>query len=149
MPIIYVDADACPVKAEVSRVAERFGLTVYMVSNTGTYTGGRPNVFSIMVDDRFDAADDWIVEKAVEGDMVITNDIPLAARVLEKKAYALRPDGRAFTPESIGAALAMREFNAYLRETGENKGHNPSFAAKDRSNFLQALDQWARRHSVH
>ncbi|MBY0355743.1 MAG: YaiI/YqxD family protein [Rickettsiales bacterium] len=145
MPIIYVDADACPVKQEISRVAERFGLTVYMVSNSGTYTAGRANVHSIMVSDGFDAADDWIAEKAAPNDIVITNDIPLAARALEKGAHALAPNGRAFTKESIGTALAMREFNAYLRETGESKGHNASFSKQDRSNFLQALDQLARK----
>jgi uncharacterized protein YaiI (UPF0178 family) len=144
MPIIYVDADACPVKQEISRVAERFALTVYMVSNSGTYTAGRPNVHSIMVSDGFDAADDWIAGKAAPGDIVITSDIPLAARVLEKGAYALAPNGRPFTKESIGTALAMREFNAYLREFGESKGHNASFTKQDRSQFLQSLDQLAR-----
>jgi uncharacterized protein YaiI (UPF0178 family) len=145
MPILYVDADACPVKQEIIRVAERFDLRVYMVSNSGTYTAGRPNVHSIMVSDGFDAADDWIVEKAQPGDIIITSDIPLAARVLEKQADALAPNGRIFTKESIGAALAMREFNAYLREAGESKGYNVPFTRQDRSNFLHAVDQLIRK----
>jgi uncharacterized protein YaiI (UPF0178 family) len=145
MPILYVDADACPVKQEISRVAERFSLTVYMVSNSGTYTAGHAHVHSIMVSDGFDAADHWIAEKVQPGDIVITSDIPLAARVLEKQAHALAPTDRAFTKESIGATLAMREFNAYLRESGESKGYNAPFTKQDRSNFLQALDQLIRK----
>jgi len=140
MPYIFVDADACPVKDEVARVASRYSLQVYMVSNQGMRPSFGPHVRSIIVGAEFDAADHWIAQHINTGDIVITADIQLAARCLKKAAIALGPTGQSFTSENIGSALAMRELNAYLREAGEIKGYNPSFSKKDRSQFLQSLD---------
>ena len=137
---IFVDGDSCPVKEEAVRVAARYGLQVFMVSNRGLRAAMGPNVKGIMVGDEFDAADNWIVEHAGEGDIVITADIQLAARCLKKSTRSLGPTGHIFTAENIGSALAMRELNAHLRATGESKGHNASFSKKDRSQFLQSLD---------
>lgn len=138
---IYVDADACPVKDEVLRVADRHGVKVTMVANFGLRPSRDPMVAHVMVPQGADAADDWIVEHAAAGDIVVTADIPLAGRALDKNAVVLGPTGRAFTRESIGMALAMRELNQHLRETGESRGLNAAFSAKDRSAFLQALDE--------
>jgi len=142
---IFVDSDACPVKDEAMRVATRYGLAVTFVSNQGMRPIAAPNVRQIVVGAKFDAADDWIVEHCEAGDIIITNDIPLAARCLAKGCMALGPTGHVFTTQNIGATLAMRELNAHLRETGESKGHNPSFAKKDRSQFLQSLDRLAHK----
>ncbi len=138
---IYVDADACPVKAEVLRVAERHGVVVTMVANFGLRPSRDPMVRHVMVAQGADAADDWIVEAAQPRDIVITADIPLAARALEKGAVVLGPTGRPFTQSSIGMALAIRELNQHRRETGESAGRNAEFTARDRSAFLQALDE--------
>lgn len=152
MSEIYVDADACPVKAEVTRVAERHGLVVTFVANFGLRPSRDPMVRNVMVPQGSDAADDWIVDHAKGGDIVITSDIPLASRALEKGAQVLGPTGKPFTAASIGMALAMRELNQHLRETGESKGYNREFTARDKSNFLQALDELAvrlkREHSA-
>lgn len=143
MPI-YVDADACPVKEEVVRVANRHDAEVFMVSNSGSRLGVGPRLHSILVGPQFDAADDWIVERVAPGDVVITSDIQLAARCLAAKAAVLGPSGRPFTTESIGSALAMRELSSYLREAGEISGHNASFTKQDRSRFLEALERVMR-----
>jgi len=140
-PQIYVDADACPVKDEVVRVAGRHGLATTFVANRGLRPSRDAMIKNIMVPEGADVADDWIVEHAAAGDIVVTSDIPLARRALEKGAVVLGPTGRPFTPDSIGMALAMRELNQHLRETGESRGFNAGFAAKDRSTFLQALDE--------
>src|SRR5262245_38937967 len=140
-PQIYVDADACPVKDEVVRVATRHGLKVTFVANFGLRPSRDEMIANVVVPQGADAADNWIVEHAAAGDIVVTADIPLAGRVLEKGATALGPTGRAFTPDSIGMALAMRELNQHLRETGESRGLNAGFTARDRSAFLQALDE--------
>lgn len=145
MPEIYVDADACPVKAEVTRVAERHGLVVTFVANFGLRPSRDPMVRNVMVPQGADAADDWIVDHAKADDIVVTSDIPLASRALEKGAHVLGPTGKPFTAASIGMALAMRELNQHLRETGESKGYNREFTARDKSNFLQALDELAVR----
>jgi uncharacterized protein YaiI (UPF0178 family) len=100
---------------------------------------------NVVVSAGFDAADDWIAENARTNDIVVTADIPLAARALEKGALVVGPTGRIFTPETIGAALAMRDLNRHLRETGESKGYNAAFGPRDRSAFLQALDRLARQ----
>lgn len=142
---IYVDADACPVKEEILRVAGRHGLKVSMVANFGLRPSRDPMVRHVMVPQGADAADDWIAEHAQAGDIVVTSDIPLASRALGKGAHVLGPTGKPFTEQSIGMALAMRELNQHLRETGESKGYNASFTAKDRSLFLQALDELAQR----
>jgi len=140
-PQIYVDADACPVKDEVIRVAGRHGLVVTYVANFGLRPSRDPMIRNIVVPQGADAADDWIVEHATAGDIVVTADIPLARRALDRGAVVLGPSGRPFTTQSIGMALAMRELNQHLRETGESRGLNAGFTAKDRQSFLQALDE--------
>lgn len=145
MPSIYVDADACPVKDEVVRVAERHDLTVVFVSNGGLRPSRDPMIRNIVVSKGADAADDWIVDNSSEGDIAVTADVPLAARLVEKGVHVLGPTGRPFTPESIGMAIAMRDLKQHLRETGEIRGFNPSFSPKDRSAFLSALDQTVRK----
>lgn len=142
---IYVDADACPVKGEVLRVAERHGVGVTFVANSGLRPSRSPTVVHVLVPQGADAADDWIVEHAAAGDTVVTSDIPLAGRALRKGATVLGPTGRPFTESSIGMALAMRELNQHLRETGESRGLNAGFTAKDRSAFLQALHEAVTR----
>jgi uncharacterized protein len=143
--MIYVDADACPVKAEVVKVAERYGVPVTFVANFGLRPSRDPLIRNVVVPQGADAADDWIAEHAETGDIVVTADIPLASRALSNGAHALGPTGKAFTEQSIGMALAMRELNQHLRETGESKGYNASFSPRDRSNFLQALDTLAQK----
>ena len=140
MPEIYVDSDACPVKEEIARVAARHGLAVHMVSNQWMRLPESPLIRRVMVDDGFDAADDWIAGHIGAGDIAITSDIPLAARCLEAGAAVLGPGGKPFTTDNIGSALAMRDLNAHLRDTGEISGAGPSFGKQDRSNFLQALE---------
>ena len=140
MPHLYVDNDACPVKEEVLKVAARYSLCVTFVSNQGMRPIRQANVNMITVGAAFDAADDWIVEHITSGDIAITADIQLAARCLKKHAHAVKHNGQIFTPQTIGAALASRELNAYLREAGEIKGHNAAFTKADRSAFLQSLD---------
>lgn len=142
---IFVDADACPVKDEVLRVAERHGLITTFVSNGGLRPSRDPMVKNIVVSKGADAADDWIVDNARPGDIAVTSDIPLAARLVEGGVHALSPSGRPFTPETIGMAVAMRDLGKHLRETGESKGYNAAFSARDRSAFLSALDQAVRR----
>ena len=145
MPKIYVDADACPVKDEAAKVAGRHGLVVTFVSNGGLRPSRDAMVRHVVVPQGADAADDWIVENAVENDIAVTADVPLAARLVEKGVHVIGPTGRAFTPQSIGMAVAMRDLKQHLRETGEIKGYNPGFSARDRSAFLSALDQTVRR----
>ncbi|MDB5528464.1 MAG: YaiI/YqxD family protein [Devosia sp.] len=139
-PQIYVDADACPVKDEALRVVERHGLVLIFVSNGGIRPSRDPMVRVVVVPQGADAADDWIVEQAQANDIVLTADIPLAGRALAGGAHVLGFTGKPFTQASIGMALAMRELNQHLRETGESKGYNASFRPADRSAFLSALD---------
>lgn len=139
--MIYVDADACPVKDEALRVGERHGLTVRYVANSWMRLPEGAGVERIVVSDGPDAADDWIVERAGKGDIVVTADIPLASRALKQGAQVIGPTGKPFTESGIGMALAMRDLSAHLRETGESKGYNASFTRQDRSKFLQALEQ--------
>lgn len=145
MPTIYVDADACPVKAEVRRVAERHGLLAVFVSNGGLRPSRDPLIRHVVVPGRPDAADNWIAEKGEAGDIAVTADIPLAARLVDKGLQVLGPTGRAFTRESIGMDVAMRNLKQDLRERGEIKGYNAGFTARDRSAFLQALEIAVRR----
>ena len=140
-PQIYVDADACPVKDEVVRVAGRHGLAVTFVANFGLRPSRDPLIRNVVVPQGADAADDWIVGHMAAGDIVVTADIPLARRALDKGAAVLGPTGRPFTTQSIGMALAMRELNQHLRETGESRGLNAGFTPRDRQSFLQALDE--------
>ncbi len=138
---ILVDADACPVKDEVLRVAARHALKVTFVANRGLRPSRDPMIVHVLVPQGADVADDWIAEHAEAGDIVVTADIPLAGRCIASGAVVLGPTGRPFTPSSIGMALAMRELNQHLRETGESRGLNAGYTAKDRSAFLQALDE--------
>ncbi|WAP68859.1 YaiI/YqxD family protein [Jiella pelagia] len=139
MITLYVDADACPVKDETVDVASRRNVAVVIVSNGGIRPSRYPAARIVTVPDGPDVADDWIVDNCQSGDVVVTADIPLASRALEKGAVALGPTGREFTAETIGAALSMRAFNQHLRETGESKGYNAAFSAADRARFLEAL----------
>lgn len=141
MTKIYVDADACPVKHEVLKVAARFDLEVYLVSNQWMRMDVGPKVHKQVVPEGADAADDWIAEHIQNGDIAITSDIPLASRCLEKGAEALGPTGKAFTRDNIGMALAMRELKSHLRETGEDRGFNAAFTQRDKSDFLNTLDR--------
>ncbi len=142
MPItVYIDADACPVKDETYKVAERYRLKTFVVSNSFIQIPKSPLIARMIVDAGPDIADDWIAEQVVAGDVVITNDIPLAARVLAREAHAIAPNGRAFTKDAIGAALAQRAIMEHIRSTGEITGGPPPFSAANRSQFLQALDQ--------
>jgi len=144
-PRIFVDADACPVKDEALRVAERHGLALYFVSNSWMRLPESPLVLRIVVAEGPDAADDWIAEQAGARDIAVTADIPLAARCLKRGAQVIGPSGKPFTEAGIGMALAMRDLSAHLRETGESKGYNPSFTRQDRSRFLEALELAVRR----
>lgn len=138
---IYVDADACPVKEEVLRVAMRHKLKVYMVSNSWINMAVGANVQKILVEAGADVADDWIAQRVESGDIAITADILLADRCLKKGASVIGTTGREFNDDNIGVAKAMRDLSAHLRETGEVAGHNPSFSKNDRSRFLQTLEQ--------
>ncbi|GAN76201.1 YaiI/YqxD family protein [Acidisphaera rubrifaciens] len=140
MTQFFVDADACPVKDEIYRVAARYGLAVFVVSNAWIRTPPDPRISAVVVDAGPDVADDWIAERAGPGDVVITADIPLADRVLKAGADALHPTGRRWTPDNIGGALAGRTIAEHLRGIGEITGGPRPFTAADRSQFLQALD---------
>ncbi|MEL6299745.1 MAG: YaiI/YqxD family protein [Pseudomonadota bacterium] len=137
---IYVDADACPVKQEVMRVAERHSVRVAFVSNAYMRLPEGPLVQRVIVEEGPDVADDWIAERAGAADIVITQDIPLASRALKAGAAAIGPTGKPFDKGSIGMALAMRELKQHMRETGEGGNFNAAFTARDRSQFLQALE---------
>jgi len=138
---IYVDADACPVKQEVYRVAERYDLRVTLVAGAWMRIPSLPNLSLEVVDQGFDAADDWIVAHAGRNDIVITADIPLAARCIERGAYVLGPTGRPFTESNIGDAMATRNLLSEMRGAGLDSGGPPPFDSRDRSRFLQALDR--------
>ena len=145
LPILYVDADACPVKPEILKVAERHGLPVTFVANSGLRPSRDPMIRNVIVSGAFDAADNWIVENVKEGDIVITADVPLAGRTVAKGAHVTGPTGRLFDQTNIGMASAMRDLGAHLRETGESKGYNAAFSPRDRSAFLETLDRLCRR----
>jgi uncharacterized protein len=141
---IYIDADACPVKQEVYRVAERHALKgsalkVYVVSNSPIAVPRDEMVERIVVG--MDEADNWIAERAQRGDVVITADVPLASRCVKAGATALAPTGKPFTADSIGMTLATRNLMDSLRSAGEVTGGPKPFSPRDRSNFLSALDQ--------
>ena len=137
---IYVDGDACPVKAEVLRVAERHGLVVHIVSNSGLRPSANPRVRQVMVAEGPDAADDWIAERIGAGDIAVTADIGLAARCLKQGGRALGPTGKPFTEANIGLAQSLRDLSAQLRDSGEIRGHGPGFSKRDRSRFLEQLE---------
>jgi uncharacterized protein YaiI (UPF0178 family) len=137
---LYVDADACPVKAEIYRVAERHRIKVFVVSNSFLQVPQDPLIERVIVSAGFDAADDWIAERAGRGAIVITADIPLASRCVKAGADVIGPTGRPFTEASIGMALATRNLMEDLRAMGDMTGGPKPFSAKDRSAFLSALD---------
>jgi uncharacterized protein YaiI (UPF0178 family) len=138
---IYVDADACPVKNEVYRVAERHGLKVFIVSNSPIAVPREPWIERIVVGAGMDAADNWIAERVGPGDIVVTADVPLAARGVKAGASVVAPNGKPFDDDSIGMALATRNLLHELRGAGEITGGPKAFAPRDRSRFLSALDQ--------
>jgi uncharacterized protein YaiI (UPF0178 family) len=137
---IYVDADACPVKPEIYRVAERHRLRVFIVANSFMAVPREPWIERVIVSDGFDAADDWIALRVSRGSIVITADIPLADRCIKAGADVIGPTGKPFTEASIGMALATRDMMEDLRAMGAAGGGPKPFSAKDRSAFLQALD---------
>lgn len=137
---IYVDADACPVKDEVYRVAGRYGLKVFVVSNGWMRIPESPLIERVTVTEGLDRADDWIAERCGQGDIVIATDVPLADRCVKAGARVIAPNGRPFTESSIGSDLAVRNLMTVLRETGEIQGGGRPFGKQDRSRFLQALD---------
>ena len=145
MTRLYVDADACPVKEEVYRVARRYGLPVSVVANAWIRVPAEPLIEPVVVDAGPDVADDWIAERAGAGDIVVTADIPLAARCLPAGAQVIAPNGRPFTPDSIGSAMAGRAVGEHLRSMGEITGGPKPFAPADRSRFLSALDEAVQR----
>src|SRR4051794_2863221 len=138
---IYVDADACPVKNEIYRVAERHGLRVHVVSNSPIAVPREPWIERVVVGAAMDAADDWIAERAGAGDIVITADIPLASRGVKAGAAVIAPNGKTFDEDSIGMTLATRNLLHELRGAGEITGGPKPFAPRDRSEFLSALDR--------
>jgi uncharacterized protein YaiI (UPF0178 family) len=142
---IYVDADACPVKPEVYRVAERHRLKVFVVANSFMQVPREPWIERVVVPGNFDAADDWIAERAARGAIVITADIPLADRCIKAGADVIGPTGKPFTEASIGMALATRDMMEDLRAMGTVSGGPKPFSQKDRSAFLQALDVAVQR----
>ena len=144
MIAIYIDADACPVKDEIYSVAARYDLRVFVVANAPMRVPPGAGAELIVVGRDFDAADDWIASHARGGDVVVTADIPLAARCLESGARVLGTDGRPFTEESIGGALASRALNQELRERGQLGGGPRPLAEKDRSRFASRLDQFVQ-----
>lgn len=137
---IFVDADACPVKAEVYKVAGRHGARSFVVANTYIHTPRDPLITQVRVSAAFDAADDWIAGEAGPGAIVVTADVPLASRCVAAGAVVLGPDGRGFTESSVGMALAMRNLMQDLREAGAVTGGPKPFSPRDRSAFLSALD---------
>lgn len=141
MPEVYVDADACPVKAEVYKVARRYRLNVTLVANARMRVTDPDVARLVVVDGDFNAADDWIAEQVAAGDIVITADIPLAARCVKRGARVLGPTGYELSDANVGQALATRDLLAELRDGGAMLGGPPPFQARDRSRFLQSLDQ--------
>jgi uncharacterized protein YaiI (UPF0178 family) len=140
MPIIYIDADACPVKDEVYRVARRYAVAVKVVANAALRVPAEPLV-DMVLRPGFGAADDWIAAHAAPGDVVVTADVPLAARCVAKGARALDPKGRPFTEDAIGEALATRDLMDELRQGGAVTGGPAPMTPKDRSRFLSKLDE--------
>ncbi len=146
MTTLYIDGDACPVREEVYRVADRLGLAVFVVANGSRpiRPPGRPNVTMITVEAGADVADDWIAERVTKADVCITSDIPLASRCLATGARALSANGKIWTSDNIGGALAGREVGRYLREMGLTTAGPAPLTKQDRSRFLSALDTLVR-----
>lgn len=145
MTVLYVDADACPVKAEAERVASRHKIAMKLVSNGGLRPSPNPLVENIIVPEGPDAADMWIADRAVKGDVVITSDIPLAAKVVASGARVLKPNGEALTEANVGNALATRDLMTDLRAADPfRQGGGKPFSKTDRSRFLDALERTMR-----
>ncbi len=142
---VFIDADACPVKEEVYRVAARYGLQTHVVSNAFMAIPVHPRIARVVVDAGPDVADDWIAGRVAPGDVVVTNDIPLAERVLAAGGTPIAANGRIFTRDSIGSAIAQRAILEQIRSTGAITGGPPPFGKADRSRFLQALDETVNR----
>lgn len=140
MTEIYVDADACPVKEEILKVAARHGLKTYFVANNWLRMAESPLVERVHVPEGLDIADDWIAERISTGDIAITADVPLADRCVKLGAVAIAPNGKTFTEDSIGMARAMRDLMTSLRESGQIQSYNKGFSKQDRSRFLQELE---------
>jgi len=140
-PVIYVDSDACPVKPEIVRVAKRYGLAVIFVSNSWMRLPDEWGAKLVVVEGQFDAADNWIVENIAQNDIVVTGDIPLAHRSIKAGARVIGQQGRLFTEQNIGNALATRDLLHVLRGSGDVTGGPAPFGKEDRSRFLQALDK--------
>jgi uncharacterized protein YaiI (UPF0178 family) len=141
MPVIYVDADACPVKEEIYRVARRHSLRAILVSNRFMRTPGEDWIEVVVAKGGIDAADDWIADHVEENDIVVTADIPLASRCVKRDARVIAPTGRLLTDDNIGDALATRDLLSHLRDHGEVTGGPAPFRKQDRSRFLQKLDE--------
>jgi len=142
--VIYIDADACPVKDETYRVAKRYGIPVTLVANTWMRIPNDGSVELVVVKGDFDAADDWIVEHTGAGDVVVTADVPLAARCVACKSRVVSPRGKEFTEASVGDAVATRDLLTQLREAGVVSTGPPPFDKRDRSRFLQTMDTVVR-----
>ena len=145
MTTIYIDADACPVKDEAYKVAVRYGLKTFVVANAHIQIPAHPLIERVVVDAGADVADDWIADRCGLGDIVITQDIPLADRALKSNSQAIGNSGRPFTRDGIGSALASREIGEHLRSIGVATSGPKSFGAADRSRFLQELDAAVHR----
>jgi uncharacterized protein YaiI (UPF0178 family) len=137
---IYIDGDSCPVKTEIIQVCQRHGLEIFLVSNKWMPQIMGPKIHKILVQAGADVADNWIIEHLEKDDIVITADILLAQRCLQLKAHAINHNGKSFTEDNIGMAVAMRDLHTHLREMGEINSHNPSFSKQNRSSFLQTLE---------
>lgn len=146
---LFVDADACPVKPEVYRVAKRHGLRVSVVANQWMDMPNDPTIRIEVVDGGFDAADDWIVEKVTSGDIVVTEDIPLASRCIAKGARVITGRGDGYDANSIGSAMAQRELMQYLRGAGDVKGGAKPMQDRDRAHFAQQLDRLINQVRAH
>ena len=141
---IYVDADACPVKNEIERIATRHDLVTYMVCNGGIRPSRNDLIRLIVVNQESDAADKWIIDHIEESDICVTNDIPLAGLCLKKGALAIKPNGMRFTIDNIGMAIANREIMVKIREIGEVTSGPPPFSKADRSKFLNYMETLVR-----
>ncbi|MEP1931919.1 MAG: YaiI/YqxD family protein [Roseibium sp.] len=140
MTILYVDADACPVKDEAIRVGERHNAPIKIVSNSWMRLPEGDLIERVVVPEGPDVADDWIAERAGKGDVVITTDVPLASRCVNAGAQVISPTGKPFREDAMGMRLAMRDLNTHLRETGQIRESGPGFTKKDRSRFLNELE---------
>ena len=144
---IYVDADACPVKSEIERIAIRHNLITYMVCNGGIRPFRNPLIKLVVVNQAADAADSWIIDHIGKTDLCVTNDIPLAEHCLKKGALAIKPNGIRLTEDNIGMAIAIREIRGHIRESGEVTSGPPPFSKLDRSKFLNQMETMVRSAS--